>query len=256
MKEENLKKKQLKKLLDLNIGLSEAQELLKVSRNIDKDYEKLKNDYPIQYLIGYVDFYGYKIKVNEHTLIPRYETEYLVEKTINYSKKIFSDKKIKILDLGTGSGCISIALSKNLTSDITAVDISKEALKIAAINGVENRCNINFLQNDMLTNIKEKFDIIISNPPYISKNEKIMDRVYKYEPHQALFADEEGLYFYKNIFKKIKNNLNDRFLIAFEIGETQANELIKIAEEYFINEKIIIEKDLSGKDRYLFIISE
>ena len=243
------------KILELGYPLSEVNELLKVSKNIKKDYELLKDNYPIQYLIGYVNFYGYKINVNDSVLIPRYETEYLVEKTIRYSHKIFNNK-IKMVDLGTGSGCIAIALSKNINSDVSAIDISDNALEVARLNAHENGANIKFIKNDMLNNINDKYDLIISNPPYISSSEVIMEMVDKYEPHEALYAPNNGLYYYESILKNISNNLNDKFLIAFEIGYTQANDIKDIINKYLDNVNIIVEKDLSGKDRYIFITNE
>lgn len=245
----------LNKILDLGISKREAEELLRVSKNIDEDYNKLLNDYPIQYLIGYVDFYGYKINVNKNVLIPRYETEYLVEKTINYVKQIF-DRKVDILDIGTGSGAISIALKKNLNSNITAVDISSEALDVAKENANINGTIIDFIESDVFSNVKGEFDVIISNPPYISEDEKIMDSVKKYEPHLALYAKDNGLYFYERILDESKKYLNKKFIIAFEIGWWQAESICNIAKKYYHDSKIIVEKDLSQKDRYIFIINE
>ncbi len=243
------------KILELGYPLSEVNELLKVSKNIEQDYKLLKDNYPIQYLIGYVNFYGYKINVNKNVLIPRYETEYLVEKTIGYANKIFN-KKINVLDLGTGSGCIAIALSKNINSDVIGIDISDKALEVARLNAYKNNINIKFIKNDMLNNIKDKYDLIISNPPYISKDEVIMEMVDKYEPHEALYAPNNGLYYYESILKNISNNLNNKFLIAFEIGYTQAKDIKDIINKYLNNVNIIVEKDLSGKDRYIFITNE
>ena len=244
------------KITSLGISKLEAEELIKVSKDIEKDYQKLLKKYPIQYLIGYVNFYGNKINVNENVLIPRYETEYLVEKTIKYSKTIFKDKKIDIVDLGTGSGCIAVALAKELNSNMTEIDISNEALQIAKINSKENNVNIKFIKNDMLENINTKFDIIISNPPYIKENEEIMDSVKLYEPHTALYASDNGLYFYKKILKEAVNNVKEKFIIAFEIGYMQGKDIIDIAKYYFPYAKILLEKDLSNKDRYIFIINE
>lgn len=245
----------INKIMSLGYSRPESEELVKVSSDIEKDYQRLLNGYPIQYIIGYVNFFGYKINVNENVLIPRYETEYLVEKTINYSKKIFKDK-VNILDLGTGSGAISIALGKKIDSNVTAVDISEDALEIAKINAKENNININFIKSDMLDNVSGKYDIVISNPPYIDSNEKIMDSVKKYEPHLALYAEEDGLYFYKKIISNIKPFLKDKFIIAFEIGWWQGTLIEKIAKDYFSDSKILIEKDLTNRDRYIFIINE
>ena len=245
----------INKLMSLGFSRPECEELIKVSKDIDKDYQKLLEGYPIQYLIGYVNFYGYKINVNESVLIPRYETEYLVEKTIKYSKKLFNNK-VNILDLGTGSGAISIALGKELDSNVTAVDISDDALEVAKMNAKENNLDIRFIKSDMLDEVTGKYDIVISNPPYIDTDEKIMDSVKKYEPNIALFASEDGLYFYKKIISNIKPFLNEKFIIAFEIGWWQGNLIKNIATEYFKDSKIIIEKDLTNRDRYVFIISE
>lgn len=244
----------LNKLEELGISKTEALELLKVSKDIDSDYQRIKQGYPIQYLIGYVDFYGFKINVNENVLIPRYETEFLVEKIIKYSKMF--DNKINILDIGTGSGAIAISLNKMIDSNVTAVDISDEALEVARNNSKINNANINYIKSDLFENISEKFDIIVSNPPYISEDEKIMDSVDKYEPHLALYAKEDGLYFYRNILENAYKYLNERFIIAFEIGWWQANLIKDMARTYFNNSKIIIENDLSGKNRYIFIINE
>ena len=245
----------INKIISLGISKREAEELISVSKDIEHDYELLKDGYPIQYLIGYVDFYGYKINVNEDVLIPRYETEYLLEKVINISKKIFSDK-INILDIGTGSGAISIVLKNELNSNVTACDISKKALNVAINNAKINNSSINFIKSDIFSNINDKFDIIISNPPYISSDEVIMDSVKKYEPNLALYAPKDGLYFYEEIIKDARKYLNDKFIIAFEIGWWQGNLICDIAKRYFSDSVIRIEKDLTDRDRYLFIIHE
>lgn len=245
----------INKIMSLGFSRPESEELVKVSKNIEKDYQKLLEGYPIQYLIGYVDFYGYKINVNENVLIPRYETEYLVEKTINYSKKAF-DGNLDILDLGTGSGAISIALGKKLDSNVTGVDISDKALEVAKNNALQNNININFIKSDMLENVTGKYDIVISNPPYIDSEEKIMDSVKKYEPHLALYAEDNGLYFYKNILSNIKPYLKEKFIIAFEIGWWQGKLIETIAKEYFEDSKVLTLKDLTNRDRYIFVINE
>ncbi len=245
----------INKIISLGISKREAEELIIVSKDIEHDYKLLKDGYPIQYLIGYVDFYGYKINVNEDVLIPRYETEYLLEKVINISKKIFSNK-INILDIGTGSGAISIVLKNKLNSNVTACDISKKALNVAINNAKINNSSIKFIESDIFSNINDKFDIIISNPPYISSDEVIMDSVKKYEPNLALYAPKDGLYFYEEIIKDARKYLNDKFIIAFEIGWWQGNLICDITKRYFNDSIIRIEKDLTGRDRYLFIIHE
>lgn len=244
------------KIIKLGYSPIEVDELLKVSKDIESDYNKLIKDYPIQYLIGYVNFYGYKINVNDSVLIPRYETEFLVEKTINYINNIFGNKKINILDLGCGSGAISIVLSKKTNSNVFGIDISEKALKVAKNNAKENNTNIKFIKNDMLDNISDKYDVIISNPPYINEEENIMDRVKLYEPNIALYAPNNGLYYYEKILSNIKNNLKEKYLIAFEIGITQSTEISKMIKKYLPNSKYYIEKDLTNRDRYIFITSE
>lgn len=225
------------------------------SDKLEDGIKRLNNGEPVQYIVGNVDFYGYKINVNKNVLIPRFETEELVFKTINLIKKIFNEN-IKILDIGTGSGCISIALKKEIPGlDITAVDISEDALVVAKNNALENNCEINFIKSDLFNNIDDKYDLIISNPPYISYDEQIMDIVKKNEPHLALYAKNNGLYFYEEIIKNSSNYLNDKNIIAFEIGYLQANEIKKMAHKYYPNSNIIIEKDMQEKDRFVFIIN-
>lgn len=216
------------------------------------DLERLKKGEPVQYIIGNVDFYGIKINVNKNVLIPRFETEQFVEKTIKYINEMFNEK-IDIIDLGCGSGCISIALKKLTNSNVTSIDISPDALKIAKENAEMNDVEINFILNDMLDGIDEKFDIIISNPPYISENEEIMEIVKNNEPHLALYAPNDGLYFYEEILKKAKNNLKEKALIAFEIGETQGEKIKKLSLKYLPSFEVKIEKDLYNRDRFVFI---
>lgn len=225
------------------------------SDKLEDGIKRLNNGEPVQYIVGNVDFYGYKINVNKNVLIPRFETEELVFKTINLIKKNLNEN-IKVLDIGTGSGCISIALKKEIPGlDITAVDISEDALLVAKNNALENNCEINFIKSDLFNNIDDKYDLIISNPPYISYDEQIMDIVKKNEPHLALYAKNNGLYFYEEIIKNSSNYLNDKNIIAFEIGYLQANEIKKMAHKYYPNSNIIIEKDMQEKDRFVFIIN-
>lgn len=216
--------------------------------------ERLQNGEPVQYIVGNVNFYGNEIKVNKNVLIPRFETEELVEYTISYIKKMFKEK-INIIDLGTGSGCIAITLKKKTNSNVSAIDISKEALEVAKENAKKNKVEIDFIQNDMLDNISNKFDVIISNPPYISKNEEIQDIVRKNEPSLALYADNEGLYYYEKIIKQSKKNLKEKFIIAFEIGYMQGDKIKKLAEQNYPKAEVVLKKDLQGKDRFIFIIN-
>ena len=221
---------------------------------LEEGLEKLKKGLPVQYIVGNVDFYGNTLKVNENVLIPRFETETLVEKTVNYAKKYLKEP-LKIIDLGTGSGAIAITLKKLLNSKIDALDISKKALEVAKENAKINNVEINFFQNDMLEGIEEKYDIIISNPPYIAYDEEVEEIVKNNEPSIALYAENNGLEYYEKILKKAKNNLNKPGIIAFEIGMKQGKEIKQLARKYFDIDKIKVEKDLTGKDRYIFIIN-
>lgn len=222
---------------------------------LNSKISEIKSGSPIQYVIGNVDFYGYIFDVNEDVLIPRFETETLVEKTINYIKKYFN-RKVDIVDLGTGSGCIAITLKKKIDCNVDAVDISTSALKVAKSNAKKNNIDINFIEGDMLKPLNKKYDVIISNPPYIDPKEEIMDIVKNNEPSLALYAKDHGTYYYKEIIKNAKKYLNERFIIAFEIGYKQSEELQMFAKEYFFDAMFSVEKDLSEKNRYLFIISE
>lgn len=224
--------------------------------DLDKAIERLNNGEPVQYIVGDVDFYGNIIKVNKNVLIPRRETEELVEKTSTYLKKILNNN-MSIIDVGTGSGCIAITLKKLFpNAKVTAVDISKEALKVAEDNAKINQTEIEFVESNLFTNINQKYDCLISNPPYISYEEKIMDIVKNNEPHLALYAKDDGLFFYKEILKDASKYLNKKNVIAFEIGETQGQAIMDIAIKYFPNAKILLEKDLQKLDRFIFIINE
>lgn len=218
------------------------------------DIEKLKQGIPVQYIIGNVDFYKSNFIVNENTLIPRFETEELVDRTIKYARKF--NHKIKILDIGTGTGCIAISLKKELNASVTASDISKKALEVARKNAILNKVDINFILSDVFSNIKDKYHIIISNPPYIAYDEEIMDIVKNNEPHLALFASDNGLYFYKKILDEVSNYLEDEYLIAFEIGYKQGESIKEYAMKSLPKAKVWVEKDLSDKDRYIFITNK
>ncbi len=217
--------------------------------------EKLKQGLPVQYIVGNVDFYGNILKVNKNVLIPRFETETLVEKTIEYSKKNLKEP-YKIIDLGTGSGAIAITLKKHLNCSIDAIDISSEALKVAEENAKNNGAEINFFQSNMLESVKDKYDIIISNPPYIAHDENVEDIVKNNEPHIALYAKNNGLEFYQKILEKANKHLNKPGLIALEIGANQGEKIKKIGQKYFNKDSIKVEKDLTGKDRYVFIFNK
>ena len=236
-----------------NINLSDWQLLQKKYRNLEPIVNKINNHYPIQYLIGNVDFYGYTIKVNENVLIPRFETETLVEKTIELIKKLNLEKS-SLLDIGTGSGCISVALKSEIPSlEVTAIDNSRKALLVAKKNAKFNKVKINFIYKDLFKyNLVNNYDVIISNPPYIDDEINVSPEI-KYEPHNAIFVSkEEPLVYYEEIFKVALKSLNKKHLIALEIDEDHGEDMKKLVKKYFKADKIIVEKDLSGKDRYLF----
>ena len=225
--------------------------------NLEEAIKRLEKGEPVQYIVGDVDFYGNIIKVNKNVLIPRRETEELVEKTMEYIKKLFPNQNISMLDIGTGSGCIPITLKKHFpNSNVSAVDISQDALKVAVDNSMSNNVNIEFIQSNIFENVSGKYHCIISNPPYIKEDEEIMDIVKNNEPHLALYAPNEGLYFYEEILKESNKYLEDKFIIAFEIGETQGQDILNLAGKYFPNAKAILEKDLQHLDRFVFIINE
>lgn len=233
-------------------------ELLKklYPNNMDDIIKKINNDYPIQYLIGDVDFYGYTIKVDERALIPRFETEGLVDNLIKLIKTQTNYPALKILEIGTGSGCIAITLSKELDTTVDALDISKDAIDLASSNAVLNNANVNFALGDIKNcTISKKYNILVSNPPYVKYNEPV-DPATKYEPQNALFALNNGLEFYEIILKRSKEFLKSKNIIAFEIGCTEGQDITNIAKSYYPNAYIQVKKDLAGKDRYIFIINE
>ena len=208
-----------------------------------------KNE-PLQYILGETDFYGLSLKVNEHVLIPRPETELLVEKIITENPTAE-----EILEIGTGSGAIAIALAANIKNvKIMAVDISNEALQIARENAVKNKVNINFCFSDVFENVTGKYDLIVSNPPYISGNEYqyLSREIREYEPSIALLADDNGLVFYKKILCSAKDYLTKKGGIYFEIGYNLSDSIKKVAKENgFRNIETV--KDLNGFDRMMVI---
>lgn len=218
-----------------------------------KEILALESGKPLQYVMGYVNFYGYKFEINENVLIPRYETEYLVEETINYINKYFTEP-VDIIDLGCGSGVIGLTLEKKVSpKSVDLIDISEETLKITHKNCGNLKSKANIIKNDFLTGITKKYDIIISNPPYIMNNEEIEDIVKDNEPHIALYAGEDGLDCYRKILSTISNNMKERCLVAFEIGYLQKEPLLELINNTLENVRVEVKQDLTGKDRMLFI---
>ena len=255
-KEESLARFLLMYMLDEN----SQQFTNNISEQISKEKEELyfslidkhiEENMPLSHLAGFEYFYDRKFKVTKDVLSPRMETEELIYKVIEYIKSI-NKNNIKILDLCTGSGIIGITLRKELgfkSLEVVASDISEEALKVAKENAIMNEAEVKFIQSDIFENINEKFDIIVSNPPYIAYSDKITmeDNVLNYDPHLALFAEEDGMYFYREIVENSKEYLNKDGMIFFEIGYDQREKILKLANE---NEfKAEVYKDINGRDR-------
>ena len=218
----------------------------------------IKDDTPLSHLVGFEYFYDRKFKVTSDVLSPRMETEELVYKVIDYIRKN-NLTNIKILDLCTGSGIIGITLKKELEEfdvKILASDISSRALMVAKENASSLKADISFVESDLFSNIQDKFDIIVSNPPYIAHDDKktIKENVLNYDPHLALFADEEGMYFYRNIIEKSRPYLNEKGIMFFEIGYDQKEKIITLGE----NNKFetVVYKDINGRDRIAVLKSQ
>jgi release factor glutamine methyltransferase len=211
---------------------------------------------PVQYIMGYVSFYGYQFIVNESVLIPRFETEELVAYVLMQYDEMFAGHKAKLVDVGTGSGCLAISLAKEEANlEVTATDISEEALRVAKANALSLHADIVFLHGDMLAPLKGmKFDILVSNPPYIPDNELVADIIKDYEPNIALFGGSDGLKFYRIILSEAKAILNPKFVIAFEHGYDKAGEIRTIAKSVYPQAEIFTIKDMQKKDRMTFIV--
>ena len=225
--------------------------------NLEEVIAKIDEGYPIAYLIGDVSFYGYPFKVNENVLIPRFETETLIEKTIKLIKSLNLENS-NLIDLGTGSGVIAITLKKEIPSlNITAIDKSKEALKVAIENSKLNNVNVDFQNQDIFNyELPENISIVISNPPYIEEDSNYNQNVL-YEPKEAIFVSNiNPLIYYEQILKMAKEKITKKHLIAFEIDEDHKEDMHKLCKKYFPSDNIVIEKDLAGKNRYAFIYSE
>jgi len=240
-------------VLELNLHLNDQ-----VDEDTIKKFKDavilLKQGQPLQYVLSNAPFYGYEFYVNKSVLIPRFDTEILVDKANELIKKNYGNNPIKVLDLCTGSGCIGITLKLlNDNLEVTLSDISKDALEVALINKNKYNLDIKLIESNLFEKINDKYDIITCNPPYIAKEEEIMDLVKNNEPHLALYANDNGLFFYKEIFNKIKSYLNDKFILFFELNSDKANEIKDIALNYFNEEDISIIKDLGNRDRVLII---
>jgi len=218
---------------------------------IESFIEKLKKFVPIQYILGETEFYGLPFQVNESVLIPRPETEELVDWILNENK---TNDPLRILDIGTGSGCIAIALKHEFNhSTVDAFDISEKALETAQRNAIRNDLNVNFARTDILNapDFPEKWDIIVSNPPYITENEKsdMLPNVLDYEPHLALFVpDNDPLLFYREIALFARKHLRPNGKLYFEINRGAGKSCIDLLTELGFQE-VVLKKDISGNDR-------
>ena len=218
--------------------------------------EKLKTQIPIQYILGTTHFYGSEFIVDENVLIPRPETEELVDWIVKLNTKLSKKKDLKILDIGTGSGCIAISLAKNiLNSAVFAVDVSEKALAVAEKNATLNKVTVTFLHKNILetNHLDQKFDIIVSNPPYVRNLEKaeIKPNVLENEPHLALFVpDNDPLIFYKKIAELAAANLNPNGQLFFEINQYLGKETQDLLESLGLK-NIELRKDIYGNDRMI-----
>ena len=223
---------------------------------------ELKKKRPVQYILGETTFYGLSFLVNENTLIPRPETEELVELIIESTNYELRNTKLKVLDIGTGSGCIAISLAKHLpTSEVYAIDVSEEALATAKKNAELNKVAIDFISTNILdvvtlsavAGLDKQFDIIVSNPPYVRNLEKdeIKPNVLEYEPHLALFVDDiDPLLFYRKIAELAIKNLNPNGKLYFEINQYLGKETIKLLEDFGFR-NVELKKDIYGNDRII-----
>lgn len=228
-----------------------------VSDEIVQDYkekvQKIRDNQPIQYVVGTVNFYGNIFHVNPNVLIPRFETEELVENVLNYIRYEFSDAK-RVIDLGCGSGAIGLTIKKKCPElDVTLLDISPLALEVAKENAASLELDVCFIQSDMWSEVDEKYDIIISNPPYIRNDEEIQDIVRDNEPALALYGGADGLDFYRKIRERLLEHTCNQFLLAMEIGDLQKDAVVSLFSD-IPNVQIVTKKDLQGRDRMVFVM--
>ena len=219
---------------------------------VEDIYIKLASHIPAQYIIGHAEFYGMQLKVDERVLIPRLETEELVKLILTENP----EKNLKVLDIGTGSGAIALALAKNRPDwSVTAADISQDALDLSLENAYAQNLNLSFIKSDCFSEISSKYDIIVSNPPYISREdqEEVGLNVLHSEPHLALFADEDGLAIYRRIAEDSKDYLNDGGKIYLEIGYKQGQSVPDLFMKNLPEKRVRTLKDQFGQDRMVVI---
>ncbi|MBR2892080.1 MAG: peptide chain release factor N(5)-glutamine methyltransferase [Bacilli bacterium] len=221
-------------------------------------FDKYFSGLPVQHIIGYSYFYGYKMIVNKDVLIPRPETEELIGYVLAYYDEMFENQVVDLVDVGTGSGNIAIALAKEEANmKVVATDISNEALNTAKQNAINNEANVSFYQGNMLDPLIEKnmkFDILVSNPPYIPDDEYVEPLVLDNEPNIALFGGDKGMKFYNEIFEKAHLVLKEKAIMAFEHSHKTKQEMLALASKYFPDAKSFVIQDLNGKDRFLIVL--
>lgn len=243
---------------NINLYLEKDNEARKsIVDKYESGVKRLIEGEPLNYVLGYSYFYGYRLKVDEAVLIPRFETEELVGRVLSGYDEYFKDQKIDLADVGTGSGAIAIALKKEEDNlNVYASDISKEALEVAVLNAHNNQADIRFFEGSMLKPLIEnniKLDILVSNPPYIRNDEVVEHSVRDYEPNVALFGGDDGLKFYRMIFEDAHKVLKERSMMFFEMGYDQKENLTALAREFFPSADINVYKDINNKDRMLVI---
>ena len=219
---------------------------------VEEIYKKLAAHIPAQYIIGHAEFFGMQLKVDERVLIPRSETEELVELILTENP----ETNLSVLDIGTGSGAIALALVKNRPDwSVTAADISQDALDLARKNAEIHNLNIFLKKSDCFSEISSKYDIIVSNPPYISRSDEseVGLNVLHSEPHLALFADEDGLAIYRRIAEDSKDYLNDGGKIYLEIGYKQGQSVPALFKENFPEKQVRTLRDQFGQDRMVVV---
>ena len=239
--------------VDLNKFILDMDNEFEPDKDLEAKYlsriEKRKEHIPLQYIINKQNFYGLDFYVDESVLIPRYDTENIVDRIVKDCKE---NKCLSVLDLCTGSGCIAVSLKKSGFEKVYAADISDKALAVAKHNAKLNNADIIFLQSDLYENFPKeiRFDIIVSNPPYISTDEiaRIEKQVRDFEPKLALDGGRDGLDFYKKIINLSKNFLNNKGRLYLEIGYDQSKDVVDLAKKEGYDNIVII-KDLSGRDR-------
>lgn len=266
---ENGKEDSAVKLLLMHVTEKESYEILadmnmSVSNDKVEEFERyvkmyVENNIPVQHIMGYETFFGHKFIVNDDVLIPRFETEELVANVLATYDEVFDGAKVKVVDVGTGSGAIGVTLAvEEPNMEVIVTELSEAALEVAKQNAAQLDADVTFYQGDMLQPLIDrglKFDILVSNPPYIPLTEEVDPFVKDNEPHLALFGGEDGLKFYRQILKDAHKVVNKKNIIAFEHAYNHKEAMAELVRKYFPQSKFETLKDLNGKDRMTIIIN-